>query len=155
MSQSEIDKRYKELYAKALCIAFQAHSGQTDKGGMPYVLHPIRVSDKCTTKEAKIAALLHDVLEDSEYTAKDLREAGFPEAAVVLPVILLTRGKNESYNEYLSNISLNRTATEVKIADLEDNMNLSRLDTITEEDIKRSKKYLRAYEKLRRKASEL
>lgn len=142
-------------YCAALKLAQQAHDGQLDKGNMPYIMHPIRVSERCMSPEAKIVALLHDVLEDSEYTAKDLRDAGFSEAEVVVPVIILTRGKNESYNEYLSNISLNRIATEVKIADLEDNMNLSRLDTVTEEDIKRSKKYLRAYEKLRRKASEL
>lgn len=133
-------KDFKRLYNIAFSIAQSAHMNQQDKGRMPYLLHPIRVSQKCRTCESKIAALLHDVVEDSSIDLDYLRLKEIPER-IVNAVDSLTRRKNESYKEYIVRISLDPIAIEVKIADLEDNMDISRLDRLTDEDITRLSKY--------------
>lgn len=133
-------KDFKRLYNIAFSIAQSAHMNQQDKGGMPYLLHPIRVSQKCRTCESKIAALLHDAVEDSSISLDHLREKGISER-VVNAVDSLTRRKNESYKDYIVRISLDPIAIEVKIADLEDNMDVSRLDRLTDADITRLSKY--------------
>lgn len=133
-------KDFKRLYNIAFSIAQSAHMNQQDKGGMPYLLHPIRVSQKCRTCESKIAALLHDVVEDGSIDFDYLRMKEIPER-IVNAVDSLTIRKNESYKEYIVRISLDPIATEVKIADLEDNMDISRLDRLTNEDITRLSKY--------------
>lgn len=131
---------FKQLYNIAFSIAQSAHMNQQDKGGMPYILHPIRVSQKCKTNNAKIAALLHDVVEDGSIDFGYLRSKGIPEK-VVNAVDSLTRRKDESYKDYIVRISLDTIAIEVKIADLEDNMDISRLDNLTDKDITRISKY--------------
>lgn len=133
-------KDFKQLYNIAFSIAQSAHMNQKDKGGMPYLLHPIRVSQKCRTCESKIAALLHDVVEDSSIDLDYLRLKEIPER-VVNAIDSLTRRKNESYKDYITRISLDPIAIEVKIADLEDNMDIFRLDRLTDADMTRLSKY--------------
>jgi hypothetical protein len=109
----------------ALCIAAQAHEGQKDKDGVPYILHPLRVMAAVEGEEAQIVALLHDVVEDTAVTLDDLRRAGFSEA-VLTAVRCVTLDKDEPYAEYVVRCKGNDLARQVKRADLEDNARLSR-----------------------------
>lgn len=135
-----------ELLEKSIILATQKHSGQTDKGGQPYILHPLRVMNNCNTIETKIVAVLHDILEDTDITTKDLLE--FLPEYLVRSIVLLTKNKNVSYNDYLKGISYDYYATQVKLMDLEDNMNLDRLVHIEMRDMKRYLKYRKAKEYL-------
>jgi len=129
---------------KALRIAIEAHAGQKDKAGEPYILHPIRLMLQQTTNDTRIVALLHDVLEDSVVTAEDLAKTGFSKQ-VFRAVQCLTRNADEDYFIYISKIKKNKMARTVKLADLEDNMKLARLKRINEKDKKRLQRYRRAY----------
>lgn len=129
-------------YIKAVIIMFNAHLGQKDKAGKPYFLHPLRVSKKIIDKRAKIVALLHDVLEDSnKYRLDDFT---FLDEEQSEALRLLTHSKNEDYFSYIEKIRKNQMAKKVKIADLEDNKNLNRLNNITEKDKERYLKYTKA-----------
>lgn len=110
---------------KAILLAANAHMGQTDKVGDPYILHPLRVMMKQKSPVARTVAVLHDVVEDSEQTLDDLRAAGFSEE-VCAAVDCLTRRDDESYDEMITRILSNPLAQEVKLADLEDNIELRR-----------------------------
>ncbi len=110
----------------ALDIAKKAHKGQVDKAGKPYVLHPLKVAESQKTEETTIVALLHDVVEDSDYTLEQLEASGFS-PAVMETVRLMTHDKNVSYEEYIRTISRNEIARAVKIADLTHNLDESRL----------------------------
>lgn len=125
---------------KAISIATSAHESQVDKGGKPYIQHPLRVMKQMMSDAARIVAVLHDVIEDSDYSFDDLVAAGFSEE-IVCAIKVLTRATGESYNSYLQRIKTNPIALAVKLADLQDNMDLTRLPTITEKDIERQKKY--------------
>lgn len=120
----------------------RAHKGQLDKGGRPYFLHPLRLSRKISDKKAKIVALLHDVIEDSNHYSLDDLKFLDPEQKEALKI--LTHDKNEPYFEYINRIKNNPLARQVKLVDLEDNMNLKRLKTITDTDRERYKKYQKA-----------
>ncbi|MCW6663281.1 GTP pyrophosphokinase [Aerococcaceae bacterium NML190073] len=127
----------------ALKIAEKAHAGQVDKAGKDYIQHPIYVSSLVDSPEAKVIALLHDVLEDSDYTAEDLLNAGLP-CEIVEAVKILTKQPSESYDEYLSKIKMNDLARVVKIADLTHNADLTRLHEVTQRDLDRQEKYREA-----------
>jgi (p)ppGpp synthase/HD superfamily hydrolase len=132
----------------ATLIAIDAHDGQLDKGGKPYIEHVIRVMADQWSEDGKIVAMLHDVLEDSNIcTLEDLTNLGFSNE-VVFAVDCLTKKENENYETYIKKIKFNPLAACVKIADLRDNMNLSRLKEITDKDIARCKKYQEAIEDL-------
>ena len=131
----------------AIRLATQYHSGQKDKAGKPYILHPLWVMNKVNSIEAKIVAVLHDVLEDTSLTKDDLIAHEFNED-IVNAIELLTKSKNQSYESYIENISKNKLATEVKMADLLHNMDLTRLKDITFKDLTRSQKYMKAYNQL-------
>lgn len=131
--------------SNALKIAMMAHKGQVDRSGAPYILHPLTVASHMDTEAGFIAALLHDVMEDSDYTAEDLLEAGIP-AFIVDALRLLTHDKSVPYLDYVSKIKDNDLAKAVKIADLTHNMDLSRLPFVTEKDWERLEKYKRAME---------
>ncbi|MBQ7102516.1 MAG: GTP pyrophosphokinase [Anaerotignum sp.] len=131
------------MLEKARRIAEEAHQGQADKGGMPYILHPVRVMQNCETEEEKITALLHDVLEDSDYTLEELRKEGFSEE-ILNALICLTHREGEDYMDYIERICGNPLAVRVKYADLQDNMDLSRIPHPTEKDFFRLKKYKKA-----------
>lgn len=131
----------------ALGICYAAHKDQLDKGGMPYVFHPYRVAEQMHTENEVTVALLHDVVEDSNITIEDLRAKKFP-LEVIFAVGVLTREQGTPYFEYIAKVRKNELARKVKIADLQDNMDLSRLDKPTENDKKRVEKYRRALQLL-------
>ena len=128
---------------KALLVAIKAHQGQKDKGGKPYILHPIRVALNVKGKDEKIVALLHDVIEDTSFTIDDLDFLSKEQRKALL---LLTHDDNVPYMEYIVELKKNKIASKVKLADLEQNMNLKRLKTISNKDLKRLEKYKRAKE---------
>ena len=137
------------LYKKAVWIAQEAHKGQTDKGGNPYIEHPLYVASQVDTTELKIVAVLHDTLEDSDVTAEDLRREGFPEHVVeAITVLTHEDGNEEAYLDYIRRVSGNAMAAAVKRADLLHNMDISRIPNPTEKDKKRRAKYERAYQLL-------
>jgi (p)ppGpp synthase/HD superfamily hydrolase len=129
----------------AISIALRAHKGQLDKGGNPYILHPLAVMNRVETIEEKIVAVLHDVVEDSDITLEHLKAEGISEE-IVEAIRLLTRSKEDSYEEFIEKTKMNRISRKVKIADIKENMNLSRITEPTEKDYKRLEKYQRAIE---------
>lgn len=138
---------WNELYDHALQIAIHAHREQKDKSGREYIIHPIRVAERCKDPRAKIVALLHDTIEDTEVTPDMLQEEGFPQE-IISTVLSVTRQENETYDAFVRRASENPIGREVKIADLEDNMDVRRLKEITNEDVARLQKYLRAWQYL-------
>ena len=133
------------LYEKAVMIAQEAHKGQMDKGGNPYIEHPLHVASQVETLELKMIAVLHDTLEDSSLTAADLMEAGLPEE-VVEAIVVLTHedGNEEAYLDYIRRVAGNKLAARVKKEDLKHNMDMSRIQSPTEKDRKRCAKYKKA-----------
>ncbi len=131
---------YTPLTKKALLICFAAHNGQTDKSGLPYVIHPLHLAEQLETEEEVCTALLHDVVEDSHYTFSDLRDEGFPEA-VLEALGLLTHDEYTPYLEYVVRLRSNPIARRVKLADLTHNSDLARLNTVTVRDRRRVLKY--------------
>ena len=131
---------YTELTKKAIRFAFEAHTGQTDRSGLPYVLHPIHVAEQMTTEDGCVVALLHDVLEDTDHTEEDLRQQGFSEAQITA-VKLLTRTEGEDYFEYIRRMKENELAVAVKLEDLAHNMDRSRLEEVSDKDEARFHKY--------------
>lgn len=126
-------------YIKALFIMLNAHKGQKDKGGHPYFLHPLRVSMATKSKGAKIVALLHDVLEDSN--KYEITDFNFLDEEQKEALLLLTHNDSDEYFEYIKRIKQNKISREVKLMDLKDNMNLKRLKKISNNDEKRLAKY--------------
>lgn len=131
----------------ALSIAIQAHAGQKDKAGQPYILHPLRMMFHMDTEEEKITAVLHDVVEDTPWTLDDLRAAGFRDT-VVTAIAAVSRHETESYEAFIKRLKPNPLAVRVKLADLNDNMDVRRLETITPKDLERLEKYHRAWKLL-------
>ncbi len=132
---------------RALQIAVQAHVGQEDKSGAPYIFHPIRVMMLCTHPNAKIVALLHDVVEDTPATFEDIAAAGFS-PNILATLRLVTHAKDVPYEEYIDGLMADPVAVEVKIADLEDNSDIRRLREISDRDVERLRRYLRAHQRL-------
>lgn len=125
---------------RAIAIAADAHAGQRDKGGAPYVLHPIRVMLRLDAETDKIAGVLHDVVEDSDWTLEKLRQEGFS-AEVVTAVDHLTRREGETYEAFVHRAGTDAIAARVKVADLEENMDLSRIPEPNNRDRARLRKY--------------
>lgn len=142
------------LLEKAIEIALRAHAGQKQKDGSPYILHPLRVMGRVHTDKERIAAVLHDVVEDSAITLGDLRAAGFPED-VLETVRLLTHEEGISYEDYVRRLKPDPMARRIKLADLEENSDIRRLSGIEEKDLERLRKYHRAWQILRPTADEL
>ncbi len=136
-----------ELLEKAVGIAVAAHRGQKDRYGAPYILHPLRVMSRLQGEEDKIVAILHDVLEDTDWTPADLRREGFPEP-LLQALDCVTKRKGEAYEDFVKRSAANQLARRVKIADLEDNMDIRRLPRVDEEDLPRLQKYLTAWRAL-------
>ncbi len=133
-----------DLLEKAILIAVQAHRGQKDKNGKPYILHPISVMGKVKTETEKIVAILHDVVEDTNWTFADLRNEGFP-AEILEALECLTKRDGEAYEDFIHRSAQNPLARRVKLADLEDNMDVRRMREVTEEDHVRLARYRRAW----------
>ena len=140
---------FDELREKAMQIAKKVHSGQVDKGGNDYICHPIRVSENCSSEEEKIVALLHDTIEDGNVTTDYLLMQGFSKD-IVDAIISVTRNQDEDYFDFIQRSKENSIGRIVKIYDLEDNMNVTRLNELREKDIERLKKYHRAYNILKK-----
>ncbi len=139
---------YSQNIKKAVNIAFKAHEGQYDKGGYPYIMHPLHLAEEMTTENEVITALLHDVLEDSEISLDFIKEQGFSED-VTNALVSLTRRKDEEYSEYIKRIkNTGGIALSVKKADLRHNMALERLENLTEKDKERLIKYKVSYKEL-------
>ena len=135
---------YNEQFQIALELAVEKHKNQTDKAGNPYILHPLHVMENVNSKEGKIIAILHDIIEDTDVTEDYLLKIGLSKR-IVDAVVALTRSEDIDYQEYIKNLSTNPLAKEVKLADLEHNMDLKRLPTLEEKDLKRNRKYQIAY----------
>jgi (p)ppGpp synthase/HD superfamily hydrolase len=141
----------------AIAIAAHAHKGQFDKSGAPYFLHPLRIMTRMTSETAMIVAVLHDVVEDtrenppeSKWTFDRLREAGFTaEVIEALDGVTDRKGSGESYEEFVERAASNPISRAVKIADLEDNMNMLRLGEIRQKDLDRLERYHRSWLKLK------
>ena len=135
------------LIEKALAIALKAHTGQVDKAGRAYILHPLRLMMKLEDESDQAAALLHDVIEDTDYTAEALKEEGIPDQ-IVAAVSALSKNAGEDYEAFVDRAGRNPIARKVKLADLEDNMNILRLETVNDKDLERLRKYHAAWKKL-------
>ncbi len=135
------------LIEKSLEIALKAYRGQKDKAGKTYILHPLRLMAKMHSEEEMATALLHDVIEDSDFTAKDLLAEGIPKS-VVEAVQLLSKQPGDSYQEFVDRVLGNPLAAKVKKADIEDNINILRLDSVSEKDLQRIAKYHKAWKRL-------
>lgn len=128
---------------RAIALAAQAHQGQLDKVGAPYILHPLRVMLRLETTEERIAAVLHDAVEDTPITLDQLRAEGFSEP-VLNAIASVTRHESETYEEFVLRAKADPIGRRVKLADLADNSDLSRLPHITDRDRARLEKYRRA-----------
>ena len=131
---------YTDLTKNALKICYMAHSGQKDAADLPYVFHPLHLAEQMSTEYEVCTALLHDVLEDTEYSREDLARAGFPEQ-VLDAVDLLTHERSVPYMTYVLNIRKNELARRIKLADLAHNMDYTRLNSIRPLDRIRNRKY--------------
>ena len=142
-----------ELLTKAIELAKKAHEGQIDKGGSPYIGHPFRVMNQFEDEEEKIVGVLHDAVEDSDLTLEDLATAGFSDR-IIAAVDAITKREGEQIDNYLNRVMNNSIALKVKIADMTDNMDLSRITNITEKDRARIRNYQINIVKLKNKLSE-
>ena len=132
----------------AIEIATQAHQGQFDKSGKDYIGHPLRVMEMGRTEEEKIAGVLHDVVEDSNWTFEALEAEGFSQEIIAAKKCVTKLSENENYDDFIDRVKKNPLAVAVKINDLTDNMDIRRLPYLSDKDVKRLKKYLKAYKRL-------
>ncbi|NLC72846.1 MAG: GTP pyrophosphokinase [Ruminococcaceae bacterium] len=142
---------YSEKIKLAMNLSFGAHKNQLDKSGYPYFAHPLHLAEQMKDETTVIVALLHDVVEDTEMSLKDISDLGF-ETEITQALSLLTHDSNVPYMDYIKEIKKDPIATAVKIADLKHNSDLSRLDTVTDRDIERAQKYKQALYELENKA---
>lgn len=138
---------YTPMTKIALKLCFEAHKNQIDKSGMPYVFHPFHLAEQMTDEKTTVVALLHDVIEDTEYTLNDLKDKGFTDD-VLSAIALMTHADGVPYMEYVALIKTNPIAKTVKLADLRHNSDMSRLDIVTACDRERAEKYKKAIELL-------
>lgn len=134
---------YTKMTKLALKICFEAHKDQLDKSGLPYVFHPFHLAEQMTDEETCAVALLHDVVEDTDITLGDLEKLGFGEK-ILEAISLMTHREGVDYMDYVAKIKTNPIARAVKLADLRHNSDMTRLDTVTDWDIKRAEKYKKA-----------
>ena len=134
---------YTNLTKQAMKLCFEAHKDQVDKSGMPYVFHPFHLAGQMKDELTTVAALLHDVVEDTPYTFDDLRKMKFPEE-VLSALALLTHNDGAPYLDYVARLKANPIARAVKLADLQHNSDLSRLDCVDDKALKRVEKYKQA-----------
>ena len=135
---------YTDLTRKALKLSFEAHKRQEDKSGVPYVFHPYEVASHMKDESSVCVALLHDVVEDTEVTIEDLRKQGFPQE-VCEAVRVMTRESGVPYLDYVNEIKVNRIARRVKMADLQHNMDATRMTEISDGHREKMKLYEQAY----------
>ena len=134
---------YTAMTRKAMKLAYEAHQGQTDKSGVPYIFHPIHLAEQMQTEDETVCALLHDVAEDTAYTLSELAAMGFPQE-VTDALALLTHDKSVPYPDYVCKVKTNRIAAAVKLADLRHNSDLTRLEAPDGDAQTRAEKYRQA-----------
>ena len=134
---------YTDKTKKAMKLCYEAHKDQVDKSGMPYVFHPFHVAEQMTDEATTIVALLHDVVEDTDYTLEDLAAEGFGKD-ILEAVALMTHEDDVPYLEYVAKLKDNPIARAVKLADLAHNSDLSRIGEVDEETRERLEKYKKA-----------
>ena len=137
-----------EALQNAIEIATKAHEGQVDKAGKPYIGHPLRVMNMGVADDEKIVGVLHDVVEDSDWTFERLAAEGFSNNIIEALRCVTKLSENEPYDKFIHRVKTNPLAVKVKINDLTDNMDIRRLAYISEKDVKRLRKYLKAYKQL-------
>ena len=133
---------------RAIQIAVEAHAGAKDRGGKAYILHPISVMMRCETDEEKIVAILHDVVEDTDWTFEALREEGFTETIIEALKTVTKHSDDEDYDEFIQRSLKNEIGRKVKIADLRENLDVTRIGELADKDIERINKYKRALKTL-------
>lgn len=133
-----------KLLEKAITIAVGAHWGQNDRYGAPYILHPLRVMQRLSTPLEQMVGVLHDVVEDTDWSFEDLSREEFPHQ-VIDALKALTKVEGEGYNDFVRRSGRNPLAKRVKLADLEDNMDLRRMSEVTNKDLPRLQKYVKAW----------
>ena len=134
---------------RAIALAARAHEGQVDKAGAPYILHPLRMMLSVDTPEARMAAVLHDVVEDTAVTLEQLRAEGFPESVIgAVDALTKREAEEDDYESFIQRAGTNAIARQVKLADLRDNCDVSRIAQPTEKDWKRIEKYRAAIDYL-------
>lgn len=138
---------YTEMTKKALRLSFDAHKDQVDKSGIPYVYHPFHLAEQMESEETVTVALLHDVVEDTDYTIEDIIAMGFPKP-VTDALALMTHDMTVPYMDYVAKIKTNPIAKAVKLADLRHNSDTSRLEYVDEKVLRRIRKYHDAIELL-------
>ena len=131
----------------SIALATKYHKGQVDKGGKPYINHPIRVMKKMMFEDEKMVAVMHDIVEDTSITLQDLKDMGY-NSYIVNSIDCLTKRDGESYDKFVERTLTDTMASYVKLADLEDNMDTNRLIQLTNEDKKRLKKYKQVHAKI-------
>lgn len=141
-----------ELLSKAIHLATNAHAGQFDKGGKPYILHCLQVMENLNTddEELQCIALCHDVIEDTKTTYKDLEEVGFTQR-IIDGIRAMTKLPGQTHDEYKEQIFASKDGMLVKMADLQHNSDIRRLKGVTDKDIERMAKYHRFFLEIRSK----
>ena len=134
---------------KAIQIAVEAHAGTKDKGGKAYILHPISVMMRVETEEEKIVAILHDVVEDTDWTFGALRKEGFSETVIEALKTVTKYSEEEDYDDFIQRSLKNDIGRKVKIADLRENLDVTRIGELYPKDIERINKYKRALQTLK------
>ena len=134
---------YTDKTKKAMKLCYEAHKDQVDKSGLPYVFHPAHVAEQMTDEATTIVTLLHDVVEDTDYTLEDLAAEGF-EKEILEAVALMTHEDDVPYLDYVAKLKDNPIARAVKLADLAHNSDLSRIGEVDEETRERLEKYKKA-----------
>ncbi|MBE6901250.1 MAG: bifunctional (p)ppGpp synthetase/guanosine-3',5'-bis(diphosphate) 3'-pyrophosphohydrolase [Ruminococcaceae bacterium] len=134
---------YTDLTKKAIKLCYDAHNGQTDKTGLPYVFHPYHLAEQMTDEISVVCALLHDVVEDTDISFDDLRKMGFPDRVIDV-LRLLTHDDDTPYMDYVRGLADDPIAKKVKLADLAHNSDLTRLDVVDEKALARAERYKQA-----------
>ena len=133
---------------RAIEIATEAHRGQFDKAGNDYIQHPLRVMAAGKTTDDKIVGVLHDVVEDTDWTFERLASEGFSSEVIEALRCVTKLSESEPYDKFIARVKTSKLAVAVKINDLTDNMDIRRLPYLSDKDVKRLKKYLKAYKQL-------
>ena len=145
---------YTDLTKRAMKLMAEAHKDQLDHSGLPYMLHPFHVAEQMDDEDSTVVALLHDLVEDTDFDIKKIKQYGFTEAQVTA-IETLTHDLSIPYEEYIEKIAENPLATKVKLKDLEHNMDLSRLNKVRPADLERIEKYQKAYDYLSSKKQDV
>jgi (p)ppGpp synthase/HD superfamily hydrolase len=133
---------------RAIEIAVNAHKGQVDKAGRPYILHVLQVMMAGKTDEEKIVGALHDVVEDTDWTFEMLKKEGYSDTIIEALKCVTKKSEDEDYEAFTERVKKNPLAIRVKLNDLRSNMDLTRIDKVKEKDVERFNRYLKAYNEL-------